>query len=94
MSGPESWFRTTADWSRATGPGGRGSTTTSTRTTTTNEYDRTSAEGFPNGRNLTDDVINMGIAELSNGTVPHDGLRPHTDLRTDFPFLGNPHQRG
>ncbi|MFJ2554821.1 MULTISPECIES: DUF4331 family protein [unclassified Streptomyces] len=74
--------------------GDRGSTTTSTRTTTTNEYDRTSAEGFPNGRNLTDDVINMGIAELSNGTVPHDGLRPHTDLRTDFPFLGNPHQRG
>ncbi|MFI8875826.1 DUF4331 family protein [Streptomyces sp. NPDC055243] len=56
-------------------------------------YDYTSAEGFPNGRNLTDDVINMGIAQLSNGTVPHDGLRPHTDLRTDFPFLGNPHER-
>ncbi|MFF0740298.1 DUF4331 family protein [Streptomyces sp. NPDC004111] len=55
-------------------------------------YDRTSAEGFPNGRNLTDDVINMGIAQLSNGTVPHDGLRPHTDLRTGFPYLGNPHK--
>jgi hypothetical protein len=54
-------------------------------------YDHTSAEGFPNGRNLTDDVINMGIAQLSNGAVPHDGLRPHTDLRTGFPFLGNPH---
>ncbi|MEU3460673.1 DUF4331 family protein [Streptomyces sp. NPDC006733] len=54
-------------------------------------YDFTSAEGFPNGRNLTDDVINLGIAQLTNGSAPHDGLRPHTDLRTDFPFLGSPH---
>lgn len=54
-------------------------------------YDYTSAAGFPNGRNLTDDVINMGIAQLSNGAVPHDGLSPHTDLRSDFPFLGDPH---
>ena len=54
-------------------------------------YDYASSEGFPNGRNLTDDVINMGIALLSNGAVPHDGLRPHADLRADFPFLGIPH---
>jgi hypothetical protein len=54
-------------------------------------YDFTSAEGFPNGRNLTDDVINMGIAQLTQGAVPHDGLRPHTDLRTGFPHLGDPH---
>lgn len=56
-------------------------------------YDCTNAAGFPNGRNLTDDVINMGVAQLSNGAVPHDGLRPHTDLRADFPFLGDPHPR-
>lgn len=54
-------------------------------------YDYSSAEGFPNGRNLTDDVINMGIALLTNGTVPPDGLRPHDDLRSDFPYLGTPH---
>jgi len=54
-------------------------------------YDYSSAEGAPNGRNLTDDVINMGIALLSNGAVPHDGLRPHADLRSEFPFLGSPH---
>ncbi|CAM5667730.1 hypothetical protein GCM10010329_51320 [Streptomyces spiroverticillatus] len=54
-------------------------------------YDRSSAEGFPNGRNLTDDVINMGIAQLTGGAAPHDGLRPHTDLRPDFPYLGTPH---
>jgi hypothetical protein len=54
-------------------------------------YDYLSAAGYPNGRNLTDDVINMGIALLSSGAVPHDGLRPHADLRSDFPFLGMPH---
>lgn len=54
-------------------------------------YDSSDAGGAPNGRNLTDDVINLGIAQLSNGAVPHDGLRPHTDLRTEFPFLGTPH---
>ena len=54
-------------------------------------YDYSSSEGYPNGRKLTDDVINMGIALLSNGAVPHDGLRPHADLRADFPYLGSPH---
>jgi hypothetical protein len=54
-------------------------------------YDYSDPKGFPNGRNLTDDVINMGIAQLSRGAVPHDGLRPHADLRPDFPFLGSPH---
>jgi hypothetical protein len=53
-------------------------------------YDYSSSAGYPNGRNLTDDVINMGIALLSNGTVPADGLQPHADLRCDFPFLGRP----
>jgi hypothetical protein len=54
-------------------------------------YDYSSADGFPNGRNLTDDVINMGIAQVTNGTVSHDGLQPHADLRSDFPFMGSPH---
>ena len=54
-------------------------------------YDYSSSKGFPNGRNLTDDVINMSVALLTNGAVPHDGLKPHADLRSDFPYLGNPH---
>ncbi len=54
-------------------------------------FDYSSSEGYLNGRKLTDDVINMGIAMLTNGAVPHDGLRPHTDLLADFPYLGNPH---
>jgi hypothetical protein len=48
-------------------------------------------DGYPNGRKLTDDVINMGVALLTQGAVPHDGLRPHADLRPDFPYLGSPH---
>ena len=54
-------------------------------------YDYSSAEGAPNGRNLTDDVINAQIALLSNGHVPSDGLLPHEDLLAEFPFLGSPH---
>jgi hypothetical protein len=54
-------------------------------------YEYSSSEGYLNGRKLTDDAINMGIALLSNGAVPHDGLRPHADLRSDFPYLGSPH---
>jgi hypothetical protein len=54
-------------------------------------YEYAGSEGFPKGRNLTDDVINMGIALVSNGAAPHDGLRPHANLRPDFPFLGAPH---
>jgi hypothetical protein len=54
-------------------------------------YDYSSSEGYLNGRKLTDDVINLGIALLTNGAVPHDGLRPHADLRSDFPYLGTPH---
>jgi hypothetical protein len=54
-------------------------------------YDYSSAGGYPNGRKLTDDVINMGVALLTNGAVPPDELRPHTDLRSDFPYLGSPH---
>jgi hypothetical protein len=54
-------------------------------------YDYSSVDGYPNGRKLTDDVINMGVALLTQGAVPHDGLRPHADLRPDFPYLGSPH---
>ncbi len=54
-------------------------------------YDYSSSEGFPNGRNLTDDVINMGVALVTGGAAPHDGLKPHADLRSEFPYLGIPH---
>lgn len=57
-------------------------------------YDCTVAAEYPNGRTLRSDVINMGIAMLSGGKVPHDGLRPHQDLLGEFPYLGPPHEQG
>lgn len=33
----------------------------------------------------------MGIAQLTQGAVPADGLKPHTDLSSQFPYLGTPH---
>jgi hypothetical protein len=51
-------------------------------------YDYMSSEGFPNGRILIDDVINMNFALLYNGVVPDDRLRRHADLLSDFPYPG------
>ena len=55
-------------------------------------YDPTAPVAYPNGRTLTDHVIAARMAFLSNGTAPDDGLRPHPDLLTRFPYLGAPHR--
>ena len=54
-------------------------------------FDPAKAGGYPNGRLLTDHIVAHRLAMLSNGKIPPDGLRPHTDLLTGFPFLGTPH---
>ena len=46
---------------------------------------------YPNGRTLTDDVIDYRMAFLTNGQCPPSGLTPHDDLILDFPYLGMPH---
>ena len=51
-------------------------------------YDRTKPATYPNGRVLTDDVYSMRFAWLTHGKVPPSGLKPHDDLRTEFPYLG------
>jgi hypothetical protein len=53
-------------------------------------YNRDLPAGYPNGRALSDDVFSARMAFLTNGRVGPDGLRPHDDLQTDFPFLGVP----
>lgn len=53
-------------------------------------YDRTRPACYPNGRALTDDVFSARMAFLTNGKVSPDGLRPHGDLLTGFPYLGPP----
>jgi hypothetical protein len=53
-------------------------------------YDRTQPAAYPNGRALTDDVFSARFAWLTNGKVGPDGLKPHDDMLTEFPYLGVP----
>ena len=54
-------------------------------------FDPAKPGGYPNGRLLTDHVAAHRLAMLSNGKIPPDGLKPHTDLLKVFPYLGTPH---
>jgi Domain of unknown function (DUF4331) len=54
-------------------------------------YDYSSSEGYPNGRRLTDDIIDIQLAVLTNGRVTTDKVGPHQDLLGTFPYLGSPH---
>jgi hypothetical protein len=54
-------------------------------------YDPTQPPGYPNGRQLTDHVVAHRLAFVSKGEIPPDGLGPHTDLLSEFPYLGTPH---
>ena len=53
-------------------------------------YDMTRPAAYPNGRLLTDDPFSAAMAFLTHGKVTSSGLRPHDDLRAQFPFLGLP----
>ena len=57
-------------------------------------YNPSQPARYPNGRVFTDDVIDHRLAFLSKGDIPPDGLRPHTDLLGEFPYLGTPHPDG
>src|SRR5437667_2003468 len=54
-------------------------------------YDYSSSAGFLNGRQLTDDVIDIELNLVTNGQVTTDKVGPHTDLLSVFPYVGNPH---
>jgi hypothetical protein len=54
-------------------------------------FDYSNPGGFLNGRQLGDDVIDIELDLVTNGAVKGDGVGPHTDYLSDFPFLGNPH---
>ena len=47
-----------------------------------------------NGRTLTDDVVDLFLAILTNGKVTGDKVGPHRDLLDEFPYLGPPHSIG
>ena len=55
------------------------------------QYDYRSDAGFPNGRRLKDDVVDVGLAALTKGGIASDLVGPHDDYLDDFPYLGAPH---
>ena len=54
-------------------------------------YDSSSAAGYPNGRQFSDDIIDIQLALATNGRVTGDKVGPHTDPLPSFPYLGTPH---
>ena len=54
-------------------------------------FDPTRPGGYTNGRQLTDHIVAHRLKMLSNGKIPPDGLKHHTDLLGSFPYLGTPH---
>ena len=57
-------------------------------------YDRRAPASYPNGRRLTDDTADLLAALLTKGRITSDGVGPHTDLLTEFPYLGPPRPPG
>jgi Domain of unknown function (DUF4331) len=55
------------------------------------QFDCSSSDGFWNGRHLDDDVIDAMLALATNGKITTDGVGPHKDYLTKFPYLGDPH---
>jgi hypothetical protein len=55
-------------------------------------FDRSRPADYPNGRTLTGDAFSARFAWMSNGKIGSQGLKPHGDLLTEFPFLGVPNR--
>jgi hypothetical protein len=55
-------------------------------------FDTARADGFPNGRRLADDVIDILLDIITAGVVTTDCVGPHSDYRDTFPYLGPPNQ--
>jgi hypothetical protein len=56
------------------------------------DYDASNSEGYPNGRRLSDDILDLRSAEMTMGKVRVDGVGPHSDRLDEFPYLGAPHR--
>jgi hypothetical protein len=54
-------------------------------------YNTATSAGGLNGRALHDDVIDIELGITTNGSVTSDGVGPHTDYQSVFPYLGVPH---
>jgi uncharacterized protein DUF4331 len=52
--------------------------------------DTSSAAGFPNGRRLEDDVIDIELNLVSNGAITTDCVANDSTFRTTFPYWAGP----
>jgi uncharacterized protein DUF4331 len=55
-------------------------------------YNYLSAAGYPNGRKLTDDIVDHLVEIMTHGNMKDDLVGPHTDYLAEFPYLGTPHE--
>lgn len=55
------------------------------------EYELSSPTRYPNGRTLSDDIIDHQLALITNGKISSDKVGAHDDLQDEFPYLGPPH---
>jgi hypothetical protein len=52
--------------------------------------DLSAPDGFPNGRRLEDDVIDVALQVTLNRSIVGDGIANDSAFLTNFPYLGNP----
>lgn len=55
-------------------------------------YNYLSAEGYPNGRQLTDDIADNLVEIITQGKMKDDLVYPHTDYLAEIPYLGTPYE--
>ncbi len=55
-------------------------------------YNYLSAAGYPNGRKLTDDIVDNLVEIMTHGNMKDDLVGPHTDYLAEFPYLGTPRE--
>ena len=55
-------------------------------------YNYMSAAGYPNGRQLTDDIADNLVEIMTQGRMRDDLVYPHNDYLAEFPYLGLPHE--
>ena len=53
-------------------------------------YDPTMPTGFPNGRALADDVVDVGLDVLTGGALDSDRVKNDSVFLRKFPYLGPP----
>ncbi len=55
-------------------------------------FDPKTAVGYPNGRMLSDDIIDHQLALFTAGRITSDLVAAHSDTSDRFPYLADPHQ--